>query len=60
MLSFSLDSTNKNVQRSESVLPIEEEVNRMYRWNSQQLSLISLYVSADILDLGTLEVLLSW
>jgi hypothetical protein len=59
-LTFSLDSGNNSQHRSESILPIEEEeVRRTYQWSQSHFQSISIPVTADLLDIGSLEVRIS-
>jgi len=55
-LSFSIDSSNKSRQRGESILPLEEEICRTYNWANDKLKSISFHITAEDLDLETLEV----
>lgn len=56
LLSFSIDSSNKSRQKSETTLPLEDEINRTYTWNQGNLKSISFHITAENLDLATLEI----
>eukprot|EP00602_Paraphysomonas_sp_CaronLab_P001009 CAMPEP_0185033656 /NCGR_PEP_ID=MMETSP1103-20130426/22805_1 /TAXON_ID=36769 /ORGANISM="Paraphysomonas bandaiensis, Strain Caron Lab Isolate" /LENGTH=625 /DNA_ID=CAMNT_0027570011 /DNA_START=16 /DNA_END=1893 /DNA_ORIENTATION=- len=55
-LGFSMGFSGDDQQRSTSVLPLEDEEQRTYVWEGKDLSAVVIDITAETLDLGSIEV----